>query len=44
MRRTERTDRDSMLGLGDIDVRGGMEEFVQQRSPLVVAAGVVRSE
>jgi hypothetical protein len=42
MRRTERRQRDLQLAIGDADVTCRGEQLVQQGSPLVIDAGIVR--
>src|ERR1035437_10001268 len=44
VRGTEGLDREAQFGGGDIDVSGGVKQFVQEGAPLFVAANVVWSE
>src|SRR5258707_11188578 len=44
MRRAERSQGDMQLAIGDADVACSGEQLMQQGSPLLIDAGVVRSQ
>ena len=44
MRRAERSQSDMQLAIADADVASGGEQLMQQSSPFLIGAGVVRSQ